>query len=52
MVPFQRDSAFVGREGILATISKKLEQAALPDHGRVALSGLGGVGYAFPYIVL
>ena len=50
-VPFQRDSAFVGREGILATICKKLEQAALRDHGRVALIGLGGVGYAFPYIV-
>ena len=40
----QRHSAFVGREGILATIRKKLEQAALDDHGRVALIGLGRVG--------
>ncbi|KAH8727391.1 hypothetical protein GQ44DRAFT_758100 [Phaeosphaeriaceae sp. PMI808] len=44
MVPFQRDSAFVGREDILAEIEKKLKQAGLQDHGRVALVGLGGVG--------
>ncbi|KAH8689250.1 hypothetical protein GQ44DRAFT_637548 [Phaeosphaeriaceae sp. PMI808] len=44
MVPFQRDSAFVGREDILAEIEKKFEQTALQDHSRVALVGLGGVG--------
>ncbi|KAF2186789.1 hypothetical protein K469DRAFT_570907 [Zopfia rhizophila CBS 207.26] len=44
IVPFQRDSAFVGREDILAKIRKKLEQAVSQDHNRVALVGLGGVG--------
>ncbi|KAF2185579.1 hypothetical protein K469DRAFT_687903 [Zopfia rhizophila CBS 207.26] len=44
MVPFQRDSAFVGREDILAKIREKFEQAASQDHSRVALVGLGGVG--------
>ncbi|KAM5358060.1 hypothetical protein ACJZ2D_015635 [Fusarium nematophilum] len=44
MVPFQRDSAFVGRENIIAKILEKHEQAAADDHSRVALVGLGGVG--------
>ncbi|OBT60492.1 hypothetical protein VE03_10079 [Pseudogymnoascus sp. 23342-1-I1] len=44
MVPFQRDSAFVGREDILAEIGEKFEQAASQDHCRVALVGLGGIG--------
>ncbi|KFY90176.1 hypothetical protein V498_06140, partial [Pseudogymnoascus sp. VKM F-4517 (FW-2822)] len=44
MVPFQKDSAFVGREGILVEIGKKLDQAASQDHSRVALVGLGGIG--------
>ncbi|OBT66186.1 hypothetical protein VE03_05134 [Pseudogymnoascus sp. 23342-1-I1] len=44
MVPFRRDSAFVGREDILAEIGKKLERGALEDHSRVALVGLGGIG--------
>ncbi|OCK73870.1 hypothetical protein K432DRAFT_220962, partial [Lepidopterella palustris CBS 459.81] len=44
MVPFQRDSAFVGREGILAMIREKHGKEASQDHSRVALVGLGGVG--------
>ncbi|RSL80949.1 hypothetical protein CEP52_017301, partial [Fusarium oligoseptatum] len=44
MVPFQRDSAFVGREDIIAKILEKQEQAAADNHSRVALVGLGGVG--------
>ena len=44
MVPFRRDSAFVGREDILVEIGEKFEQAASQDHSRVALFGLGGVG--------
>jgi hypothetical protein len=44
MVPFRRDSAFVGREDILVEIGEKFEQAASQDHSRVALVGLGGVG--------
>ncbi|KAF2180317.1 hypothetical protein K469DRAFT_715560 [Zopfia rhizophila CBS 207.26] len=44
MVPFQRDSAFVGREDILAKICGKHKQAASQNHSRVALVGLGGVG--------
>ncbi|KFY68927.1 hypothetical protein V496_00678 [Pseudogymnoascus sp. VKM F-4515 (FW-2607)] len=44
MVPFQRDSAFVGREDILAKLGEKFEQAASQDHSRVALVGLGGIG--------
>ncbi|KAM6504800.1 hypothetical protein FSOLCH5_015290 [Fusarium solani] len=43
MIPFQRDSAFVGREDIIAKILEH-EQAAADDHSRVALVGLGGVG--------
>ncbi|KAM6510829.1 hypothetical protein FSOLCH5_011275 [Fusarium solani] len=44
MVPFERDSAFVGREDIIAKILEKHEQAAADNHSRVALVGLGGVG--------
>ncbi|OBT51626.1 hypothetical protein VE04_08927 [Pseudogymnoascus sp. 24MN13] len=44
MVPFQRDSAFVGRVDILVKISEKFMEAASQDHSRVALVGLGGVG--------
>ncbi|KAF1966818.1 hypothetical protein BU23DRAFT_312572, partial [Bimuria novae-zelandiae CBS 107.79] len=44
MVPFQRDSTFVGREDILAKIREKLEQPAPQDHSRLALVGLGGIG--------
>ncbi|KAK7419576.1 hypothetical protein QQZ08_010789 [Neonectria magnoliae] len=43
MVPFQRDSTFVGRKDIIAKILE-LEQAAADNHSRVALVGLGGVG--------
>ncbi|KFY86469.1 hypothetical protein V500_07615 [Pseudogymnoascus sp. VKM F-4518 (FW-2643)] len=43
-VPFQRDSAFVGRKDILTEIGEKLELAAPRDHCRVALVGLGGIG--------
>ncbi len=44
MVPFQRDSTFVGREDIMADLREKHGQAASQDHSRVALIGLGGVG--------
>ncbi|KAF7502175.1 hypothetical protein GJ744_006771 [Endocarpon pusillum] len=44
MVPFQRDGAFVGRQDILAKLDEKNNQVASPNHSRVALVGLGGVG--------
>lgn len=44
MIPFQRDSTFVGREDILADLRDKLEQAASQVHSRVALIGPAGVG--------
>ncbi|KFY04526.1 hypothetical protein O988_00716 [Pseudogymnoascus sp. VKM F-3808] len=44
MIPFQRDSSFVGREDILVKISQKLKQSASSGHGRAAIVGLGGVG--------
>ncbi|KAI7759632.1 hypothetical protein LZL87_014155 [Fusarium oxysporum] len=44
LIPFARDSAFVGREDIIAKIIEKHEQAAADHHNRVALVGLGGVG--------
>jgi hypothetical protein len=44
MVPFSKDSLFVGREDIIAEISEKRKQAALRNHTRLALIGLGGVG--------
>lgn len=50
MVPFQRDSAFVGREDILAKIRGKHEQVG--SHSRVALVGLGGVGSVFRLLLL
>jgi nucleoside phosphorylase len=43
-VPFQRDSAFVGRDEVLAKIRERFEQTMSEDHSRVALVGLGGVG--------
>ena len=42
-VPFKRDEDFVDRDDILARIDHKCSQSA----GRVALVGLGGIGYAF-----
>ncbi|MCJ1392523.1 hypothetical protein MMC18_005391 [Xylographa bjoerkii] len=39
MVPFERDSNFVGREDILSQIDKRFE-----IHSRAALAGIGGVG--------
>jgi len=45
MVPFQRDLAFIGREDILAKIDANIRQTALLAHSRVAIVGLGGVGY-------
>ncbi|KAI9856827.1 MAG: hypothetical protein M1813_008764, partial [Trichoglossum hirsutum] len=44
MIPFPRDSMFVGREDIMANINKSYEQATLQRHIRLALVGLGGVG--------
>ena len=44
MVPFSRDELFIGREDIIAEVSKKREQAAMRTHTRVALVGLGGIG--------
>jgi hypothetical protein len=43
-VPFSRDNSFVGREDIIAEISKKRKQAGLQNHSRLGLVGLGGVG--------
>jgi len=46
MVPFSRDDLFVGREDIIAKISEKRnKQAASRNHTRIALVGLGGIGY-------
>ncbi|MCJ1400137.1 hypothetical protein MMC11_003341 [Xylographa trunciseda] len=39
MVPFERDSNFVGRGDVLSQIDKRFE-----DHSRAALAGIGGVG--------
>jgi len=44
IVPFQRDSMFVGREDIIAEVEKRHKQEASRNHTRVALVGLGGVG--------
>jgi hypothetical protein len=44
IVPFQRDSMFVGREDIITEVEKRLKQGASRNHTRVALVGLGGVG--------
>jgi hypothetical protein len=52
MVPFQRDSAFVGRQDILAKICRKHKQIGLYGHSRVALVRLGGVWLVFQYIIL
>ncbi|RFN52394.1 hypothetical protein FIE12Z_3325 [Fusarium flagelliforme] len=41
MIPFQQDSDFVGREGVIANI---FELHQTDKHVRVALTGLGGVG--------
>jgi hypothetical protein len=44
-VPFARDHNFVGREDI---IEKVLNAMTTPDsHRRMALTGFGGMGYAF-----
>ena len=44
MVPFPQDSTFIGRDDVLAELSRQFEQEAPQDHARVALTGLGGVG--------
>ncbi|KAH0566263.1 hypothetical protein GP486_000338 [Trichoglossum hirsutum] len=44
MVPFPRDDFFVGREDIIAEIREIREKAVSPNHTRLALVGLGGVG--------
>jgi hypothetical protein len=41
-VPFAQDPRFTGRQGLIDDIDKHFE-----IHRRVALAGLGGVGYAF-----
>ncbi|KAF1354563.1 TPR-like protein [Lizonia empirigonia] len=41
MVPFPPDSAFVGREDVLAKLKKIHSGSALPSHSRAALVGLG-----------
>ncbi|KAI9766019.1 MAG: hypothetical protein M1840_007026, partial [Geoglossum simile] len=46
MMPFSRDSMFVGREDIIAHIDDHCKQAKLQSHTRLALVGLGGVGLA------
>jgi hypothetical protein len=43
IVPFRRDAEFIARGDIFDRIHEKLEKPA----SRVALSGLGGVGYVF-----
>lgn len=43
-VSFQKDSMFVRQEDIIANIRNRHERAASPNHSRVALVGLGGVG--------
>lgn len=43
MVRYQRDDDFIGREDIMLEISTRFEQKAL----RVAITGIGGVGYVF-----
>jgi hypothetical protein len=44
IVPFLRDSKFVGREDILADINRRHKQANSQGHTSLALVGLGGVG--------
>lgn len=39
MVPFPKDSTFVGREGVLKAMRERFR-----DEGNVALAGIGGVG--------
>jgi hypothetical protein len=44
MIPYARNSAFTGREDIVARVGEVLSRPV--DHQRFALWGLGGVGYA------
>lgn len=44
MIPFARDEDFVGRENILEKLSNMFSEPKKYLH-RVALQGLGGVGY-------
>jgi cob(I)alamin adenosyltransferase len=48
MVQFERDPYFVGRQDIIKEIDERLK---LRPH-RVALAGIGGVGYARPFWVV
>ena len=41
-VPFSQDPSFIGRQGLIDDIDKHFK-----IHRRVALAGLGGVGYVF-----
>jgi nucleoside phosphorylase len=42
-VPFERDSKFIGREDVIAEIDRRFEVQR-----RVALAGIGGVGWVLP----
>jgi hypothetical protein len=43
LVPFERDTQFVGREDILSQVEERLQ-----NQRRVSFHGLGGIGYYFP----
>jgi hypothetical protein len=45
IVPFERDSKFIGREDIIAEIGRRFEVQR-----RVALAGIGGVGWVCPVV--
>jgi hypothetical protein len=45
-MPFPRDDQFVGRESIMTSLDGKFQSKALHNnHLRVALVGIGGIGY-------
>ncbi|KAJ5144275.1 hypothetical protein N7476_004688 [Penicillium atrosanguineum] len=43
IVPFKKDTMFVGREAVLSAIMER-QKATSQDHERVVLVGLAGVG--------
>ena len=47
-IPFQKDRKFIGREDILDQIQEKIGIDNLNEHNRIALVGLGGIGYGPP----
>jgi glycerol-3-phosphate dehydrogenase len=50
MVPYSRNERYIGRDPKVGRIPEKLAQQKNSGHRRLAMYGLGGVGYGNPFL--